>query len=86
MKIKLTKPILRGDEEITELDLREPDAGDVMACGYPLSIGDGVATPDAVAVGKLIARLSALPPSSIKQLNLVDFNEAMGVVLGFFGK
>jgi len=86
MKISLGKPITHGDAEITELELREPTAGDVMECGYPLAIGDGDATPNAEAVGKLIARLSSLPPSSIKQMNMADFNEAMGVVLSFFGK
>ena len=86
MKIILTKAIKRGDEEILEIELREPTAGDVMECGYPLAIGEGEATPNAEAIGKLIARLAGLPPSSIKQMSMADFNEAMGVVLGFFGK
>lgn len=86
MKIQLGKPIQRGEEEITELELREPTAGDVMECGYPLTIGDGGATPNAEAIGKLLARLSGIPPSSIRQMRMDDFNESMGVVLSFFGK
>lgn len=85
MKIALTKPITVHGDEVTELELREPSAGDVMECGYPLTIGDGEATPNAETVGKLIARLAGIPPSSVKQMSLPDFNTAMGAVLGFFG-
>lgn len=86
MKITLTTPIMHGEEEITVLDLREPNTGDVMACGYPLVIGDGEATPRADVIGALIARLASIPPSSVKQISLLDLNVLMGVVLGFFGK
>lgn len=86
MKITLTKPLAHGDTEITELELREPVTGDVAACGYPLTLGDGVATPNAEAIAALIARVSAQPPSVIKQMALSDFNACMGWLLGFFGK
>lgn len=86
MKIPLTQPIKHGDDEIRELDLRDPTAGDVMECGYPLTIGDGEATPNAEAVGKLIARLAKVPPSVVKQLAVRDFQACLGVVLGFFGE
>lgn len=84
--ITLTKPVKRGDEEISVLELREPTAGDVMECGYPLTIGDGEATPNAAVVGKLIARLAGVPPSVVKQLAVHDFQACLGVVLGFFGE
>ena len=86
MKIKLIKPITAHDQEITEIELREPTTGDVMECGYPLTIGDGVATPNADVIGKIIARLSGIPPSSVKQLSVPDFQVCVGVVLGFFGE
>lgn len=86
MKVTLTRPVKQGDEEIRELDLREPTAGDVMECGYPLTIGDGEATPNAAVVGKLIARLAGVPPSVVKQLAVHDFQACLGVVLGFFGE
>lgn len=86
MKITLTRIVKQGDEEIRELDLREPTAGDVMECGYPLTIGDGEATPNAAVVGKLIARLAGVPPSVVKQLAVHDFQACLGVVLGFFGE
>ena len=86
MKIQLSKPIKRGDEEIAEIDLREPTAGDVMECGYPLTIGDGEATPNADVVGALIAKLAGIPPSTVRQMALLDFQKCMGVVLSFFGE
>lgn len=86
MKVILTRPVKHGDNEIAELDLREPTAGDVMECGYPLTIGDGEATPNAAVVGKLVSRLAGVPPSVVKQLAVHDFQACLGVVLGFFGE
>lgn len=83
--IPLSKPITAHGAEISELTLREPNAGDVMECGYPLGIDDGLAIPQAAPVGRLIARLAGIPPSSVKQLSMPDYNRAMGVVLDFFG-
>jgi hypothetical protein len=83
--ITLSQPVQHGDEEIYVLELRAPTAGDVMECGYPLTIGDGEATPNAAVIGKLIARLAGVPPSVVKQLPVVDFQICLGVVLGFFG-
>lgn len=86
MKITLTKPIKHGDDELIELELREPSAGDVMECGYPLTIGDGEATPNAEVIGRLIGRLTSIPPSCVKQMSVHDFQACLGVVLGFFGE
>ena len=86
MKITLSKPLKLGEEEITELNLREPTAGDVMHCGYPLTIGDEVATPNAAVIGLLIARLSGIPPSGVKQLCVHDFQKCLQEVLSFFGE
>lgn len=85
MKIPLSKPIEAHGKEIDSLTLREPTAEDVMVCGYPLTIGDGEATPNAAVIGKLIARLAGVPPSTVKAMSMPDFNAAMGVVLSFFG-
>ncbi len=83
--IKLRKPITAHGEDIQELKLREPTGEDIEKCGYPLAIGEGKAYPIAESVSKLIARLAAIPPSSVKQLAVADYQAAMGVVLGFFG-
>jgi len=83
--ISLTKPVTAHGAEIDQLTLREPNGGDVEHCGYPLAINGASVIPQAAAVSKLIARLSGIPPSSVKQLSMPDYNAAMGAVLGFFG-
>ena len=83
--ISLSKPITAHGAEISELTLREPNAGDVMECGYPLGVAEGLAIPQAATIGRFIARLAGIPPSSVKQLSMGDYNTAVGVVLGFFG-
>lgn len=83
--IPLTRPVTAHGAEIDQLTLREPNGGDVEHCGYPLAINGASVIPQAAAVSKLIARLSGIPPSSVKQLSMPDYNAAMGAVLGFFG-
>jgi len=83
--IPLTKPVTAHGAEIDQLTLREPNGGDVEHCGYPLAINGASVIPQAAAVSKLIARLSGIPPSSVKQLSMPDYNAAMGAVLSFFG-
>ncbi len=83
--IQLTKPITAHGKEVSELSLREPTAGDVMECGYPLGMEGELAIPQAAPIGRLIGRLAGIPPSSVKQLSMPDYTAAMGSVLGFFG-
>ena len=83
--IPLTKPVKAHGKEITEISLREPNGEDIIACGYPLQMGDGTATPQAAAVAKYIARLGDVPPSTVRQVTAEDFNNLMAGVLGFFG-
>jgi hypothetical protein len=83
--IPLIKPITAHGAEVSELTLREPTGDDVERCGYPLAIDGSSVIPQAASVSKLIARLAGIPPSSVKQLSMPDYNAAMGVVLGFFG-
>ena len=45
-------------EDVREVTLREPNAGDLQACGYPLLIGaDRTVRFDAAAMTQLIVRL-----------------------------
>lgn len=83
--IKLARPITAHGVEVNELTLREPNAGDVMECGYPLAIDGSSVIPQAASISKMISRLAGIPPSSVKQLSMPDYNAAMGAVLGFFG-
>jgi phage FluMu protein gp41 len=81
--IDLKKSITQGEEEITQITLREPTAGDYEKCGYPLIIGDGTSTPDAKVIVKLIAACGKIPPPIVKQLGSADFNACMGAILSF---
>ena len=84
--IQLTKPITAHGEEVSELTLREMTPGDVIECGYPIAFDGSVVTPQMGPVAKLIARLSGIPPSSVRQMGMPDYNAAMGAVLGFLGE
>ncbi len=88
--VPLSKPITAHGEETAELNFREPTTEDVMQIGVPQllipsadgeSVGVEVRTK---VVGQYIARLAAIPMSSVKQLSIKDFNACTGVVMGFF--
>ena len=96
-KIKLLKPVLSEGAEIDSLEIREPIGEDVVACGYPFRIYIGSSTDvdtsgkgeqevaiDSVVMAKLAARLAGVPPSTIKRLSIPDFQNVVGVVMGFF--
>jgi hypothetical protein len=83
--ITLRKPIQAHGEEVAELTLREPEAGDIIACGYPLQMSDGAATPLAGPIAKYIERLGGIPAGSVRKMSPADFNACMQVILGFFG-
>lgn len=88
--VKLTKPITAHGEEVAELIFREPTTEDVMQIGVPQLLipsadGESVGVEvRAKVVGQYIARLAAIPLSSVKQLSIKDFNVCTGAVMGFF--
>lgn len=86
MKIKLSKEIEAHGETLDELDVREPTPADVRAIKslpYALDREENVhLRPDVVA--QYIARLAGIPPSSVDQIDLVDFNSICWTVAGFF--
>lgn len=90
MKFPLSSSIQAHGEEITELDLREPTAEDVIALGYPyliiISDDDGQAMeirPKVIA--RYVAKLAGIPPSAINKVTPGDFSRLTGAVMGFFG-
>ena len=85
--VPLSKPIQHGDDEITEIALREMTGADITKCGYPVQILDnGSSKPDGASISALIARLGGLPPSVVGKLCARDYNACMGVVMGFLGE
>lgn len=85
-KVTLSKPIFAHGAEVGELVFREPTGEDIVACGYPLQMGDGVATPVAGAIARYISRLGGVPPSAVKQMSGTDFNACMAALLPLFGE
>ena len=85
--LKLTAPIKAHGEMVSELSFREPVGSDIINCGYPFrSVGSGnevQRTTDTKSVAAYISDLAQIPPSSVGQLSVADFQEAMLIVLGF---
>ena len=85
---KLRKPIEAHGKTLTSLTLREPEGGDVMDLGAPMSIetsgGKAVMRPDLGVVGAYISRLGDIPLSSVRKLHPVDLSKAAGWLNDFF--
>lgn len=85
--VKLTRPITAYGKEVSEIELEQPDGGDIMEVGMPfLLLGDGSYTVRADVVGKYIVRLGGIPQSSVKKMHPADMMACQGAVLGFFGE
>jgi hypothetical protein len=89
IKVPLSKPITVGDDQIKELELREPTIDDVVELGYPylMVVGDGDTKMELrpSVVVKYASKLAAVPPSGIKKLSLADLSKLNAAVMGFFG-
>jgi hypothetical protein len=89
--MELRKPIQAHGKETQHLEFREPNGGDVAACGFPFRFTvneDGTQTiaPEAAAITALIARLGNIPLSSARSLSFDDWMSCMGEVFSFFGQ
>ena len=83
---KLSEPIQAHGEEVTELTLRPPTVQECRAIKVlPYTIGgDGYPVADTEAAGKYLAVCAKIPPTSVNQLALPDFNKLAWTVVGFF--
>jgi len=90
MIVELKTPIQAHGEERRQIELREPNGGDIAACGFPFRFminddGSQTITPETQAITALISRLGNIPRSSANQLSFSDWMECMGAVFSFFG-
>jgi hypothetical protein len=89
IRVALVKPVKAQGEEISELTLREPTGMDIAEVGGPPVLLDMTSDPPAVTFdGKkmtaMLARLAAVPPSTIKALSAEDWTTAAWSVSPFF--
>jgi Phage tail assembly chaperone proteins, E, or 41 or 14 len=89
--VQLTKPIQAHGAEVSEIEMREPNGGDIAACGYPFRFitgddGGMQVLPEAKAIAAMISRLGNIPLGSVGQLSLGDWQACMSAVLSFFGE
>lgn len=86
--IKLDQPIEAHGEQVSELTVRRPTVQEVRAIkAMPYKIGkDEEVTLDTEVAAKYIAVCAGIPPSSVNQLDLADFNTLCWEVAGFFMK
>ncbi len=90
IEIKLSKPVSAHGAEITSITLREPMGGDVIDCGFPMTMiasegNDTEMRIDARIIGKYISKLGDVPLSTVKNLSMADIQAAQGIIMGFFG-
>ncbi|AOK40841.1 phage tail assembly protein [Burkholderia vietnamiensis] len=84
--IPLAAAIRAHGEELTVLMLRQPTPADARALkALPYMIGaDESINVNTDVCAKYIERLASIPPSSIEQLTMGDFNTLCWVVARFF--
>ena len=92
LTIVLASPITAHGEEIDQISLRPPTTADLIDLGQPMRLLPGNGLDEAAievrmnVVAHYVARLAAIPLSSVKALSLTDFGKATQAVLGFFGE
>lgn len=88
-KIKLSKAIEAHGRQITEIEIKEPNAGDIIALGTVIENGfakDGsmVIRSNMSVVGAYLERLCNIPPSSVRSMAAGDFMACSEVLTDFF--
>lgn len=79
-KVTLSKPVGKGDGKTTDIELREPTAGDLRGVAMV-----DVYQMDVSAYDTLLPRITkpTLTKEQIGQMSMSDISELMGEVIGF---
>ena len=85
-KFTLSEPIKAHGETLHELSVRRPTTEECRAIkAFPYVLGDtGLPVAEPEAAAKYMAVCCAIPPSSVNQLDLHDFNNLAWQIIGFF--
>jgi hypothetical protein len=81
VNITLSAPIMAHGQTVTALTIAPPKAGDIRATGMPINVRTGDINAESMV--QLLARLSAVPPSSINEISAGDFIACVGAIMGF---
>jgi len=86
-EFRLSNTLEAHGEQIDVLRLRAPVASDLAESGMPFTISpEGGINFNPRAVIALVARLAAVPPSTVGSMSLADFTNLQQFVFGFFGQ
>lgn len=89
-KIKLSKPIIHGEETINELSFRTPKSTEVIEFGYPIiaHVNEEGASMEfkMKIIMKYASRLSGYPPSSFDDIELSDLMAIANEIANFFNE
>ena len=84
----LSKPIQAHGEEIKILKWREPTGGDIERAGNPVQLDFSGENPTMTfnerKMAAMISTLTAIPPSSVRQLTAKDWNAIAWRLFRFF--
>jgi hypothetical protein len=84
--LTLTTPIDAHGEALSALTFRPLTVEDFDRVGYPIRMGgDGTYEPIPDRISELISRLAAIPRSSVTQMSVADWHDALGLIVSFFG-
>lgn len=89
LQFKLSRPIKAHGEEVHELQVKRPTPADCRKIGrmpYVLVGNSGMYSPDLEIIGSYLSVCCSIPPSSVDQLDLADFNQLAWGVCNFFAK
>ena len=87
--VKLRKPVMLKDEEVNEILLREPTAGDIIRNGNPVNF-DGfseqyaITFDEAKVVKMLVALSNGLPRATFERMQPNDFMDCCWAIAPFF--
>lgn len=85
MQYELTTPIQAHDEEVSVLNLKEPTTKLARKLGLPYRLDEkSIPYPLPDITARYISELAVIPPSSVDQLSIVDFNTLSFMVTSFF--
>src|SRR5262245_15344261 len=86
--LPLRKKVIANGEDVDELMFREPTGGDIERIGCPIILSvfesQPKPIPDGAIMTQMMAHLAGVPPSTIRQLHPVDWQNGMMMLFHFF--